>query len=83
MRRDLTKVEVEGAGSMKHHVQARSLDHLIKGISLGNVRHDGDFQLVRLVLERLANLVCLVFGADGCDDFIALVEKLLKDMGCF
>lgn len=80
---NLTEVKVEGAGSVKHHVQARSLDNLVKGISLGNVRNDDDFQLVRLVLERLADLVCLVFRADGCDDFIALVEELFNDMGCF
>lgn len=66
---------------MQHHVQAGRLDNLVKGILLGNVGHDDDGEVIRLVLVRVADLGRFVFGADGCDDVVALLEELFHDMG--
>ena len=67
---------------MHHHFQPRRLHHLIKGAFLCNVRNDNNLQVVGLVLVRIANLVRLVLGPDGCDHCVALLEELIEAVGC-
>lgn len=66
---------------MQHALQPGRLDNLIKGILLGNVRHDNDLQPLGAILVCVADLLCFFFGAHCCYDRVALREELFEDVG--
>ena len=78
----LTDIKVKRAGGMKDSFQPRRLNHLVKRIGLRNIGDNNDLQPIGLILVRIADLLSLVLGADCRDDGVALLEELVKDMGC-
>lgn len=57
----LTELEVERRGCVDDHLQAGNLDHLVKGIRLGDVGHNDNVELVLgLVRVGLADLARLL-----------------------
>lgn len=65
---------------MHDDLDAGRLGDLVKGIGLGDVRHDDDLETVGLVRVGVADLAGLVLGADRGDDGVALLEELLEDV---
>lgn len=66
---------------MHHDLETGRLCDFIKGIFLGDVRDEDDLEAICLILVRIADLLRLVFRADGGDDSIALLQELFENVG--
>lgn len=68
---------------MENDLQPGDLDHLVKGVRLGEVGHDGDNKVARGGLRRvrLSNLGSLLLGANRRHDAVPFGEELLQDVG--
>ncbi|CRK37454.1 hypothetical protein BN1708_001476 [Verticillium longisporum] len=66
---------------LRHSLEPRRLDDLVKRILAGNVRHNGDRQASRgQVLVVVADLLRLVLGTHRHDSIMTLLDELLEDV---
>ena len=66
---------------MQNNLQPGTLDHLVKGVLLRHVRHDGYLEPPgRKVLVRRPQRGRLLLGPDRGDDIVAPGEELFEDV---
>lgn len=80
--RGLTPVKVERTSRVKDNLETRRLGHLIKGILLGDIRHNDNLKSVCLGRVCLTNLLRLVLRADRRNNSVSLSQELLQYVGC-
>jgi len=67
---------------VEYHFDAGNLDDLVKGVGLGNVRHNDYAEFIRgLVWVGGTDRRGLLLGPDRGDNAVALGEELFEDVG--